>query len=512
MSTSKHPVYTHFPDQSLQDSTSVLRALDLNNSSPAIIPPSSTFSSFLRKGTRHARAKTLDRNAQSAHQPHAQGKAEGRSRKLSLNGFNFFKSHIHADKPPTTPEIEMWKEKKTDDSNIGLHYIRGDAGVKSSASHAVEEQHTTGLRLLSEQDGDGPPFVAGLNAISPTWTRVDSATSSASNKRKPMPPLDLSAIANAEATLDSPLPSFHENHRPYSLISTDTEGNDTPIVRLRRLIVDTQESEEDHDKQSRLFFRHIPAGDVYVSSSGSVSPERELILDRHSPKAPASQSDAGLLASGHSSGSSTLNARFISNQVQMALQQQGQRASQTVELARRNPLPSFHPDLEEENQFQYQQRQPPRQYTSKMEEPSSPVSGPTHSLLSARPSSEAKRESAVSSRTDSSVYEAVLGRATSTRLHSVPLRRLKVEEWAQQLALSEMGKAGAEELADRNVRGHSDGIPDIPDETASSEDVTSILRQDYPAQEVTRVALRPMSVKQLGSDRLLRSEAGRITS
>jgi ribosome assembly protein YihI (activator of Der GTPase) len=441
--------------ESLQEPNSVLQNLDLNKSF------SPSFPSFIRKGSRHSRSRTeafigTDTAKVSERQP------EGRPRKLSLSGLNFFKTYP---RPPTTPEIEAWKEKRTAADHVeaaNLHHIHDH--MKRNTAETRIYPHTTGLGLSPEADKGGPTFVSGLSALPEGWLSRESERSSSSSKRKPVPPLDLSLIAGADSTLDSPLPSFHDNNRPYSLISTDTEGCDTPIVRLRRLVVDTKESEEDQDAQNQLFFRPIPA---HNESLESASQEAEILQDEEIEG--AIQSVAGLHtteASGPSSGSSTLNARLFSKQ--MALQD----GSKIIEPTRALPIPSFYPDLEGDNQLQYQQRQPPRFVPLAVDIPSSPfaVSGPASNSLSARPSSENKRESAVSSRTETSVLEAVLSRATSTRLHTVPLRRIRVEEWAQQLAQSEQPD---EATAEANVvasSGDVQSIPDIPDEAASSRD------------------------------------------
>lgn len=500
--------------------STTLQALDLNRplqdnneigNSPAQTS-SSHFSALLRRGSRRVRTKSASKDGVlQSEQIASPQKYEGtRRRKLSVAGLNLFRANVQGREPPTTPEIETWKET-TSSASKNLYedqkqeqvegqteeslQIRSSSAETELSSRALlarssgplrkltddqlkrfsisdEERRASALGLIPGAGRDSPEFTACLDAISSDSTEASSMRISTSRRRKPVPHLDFSAVAEGESTMDSTLPSLQTGHRrPYSLISTDTEANDTPIVRLQNFVVDTKENiEEDSMKQSQFFFRPLNENGTRISSRiGSNGQEIEYVHDDNSPEVATCASEAGPIAteaSVPSSGSSTLNVRLISAQMQRALQvrrkEEEEEAFNVAGYATRSFAYSPPPNQEEENELQYQQLSPPRHLRLSA---LTPVQSP-HGLLNFR------RESGVSSQTDTSVHEAILSRAVSTRLRSVPLRRMNVEEWAKQLAMAEKGNEngnGTEINDSRHLEVHN-ASRDIPNETVSSQD------------------------------------------
>jgi hypothetical protein len=122
---------------------------------------------------------------------------------------------------------------------------------------------------MSRGEGDGEQlgsdFVSEMGAFSSGSTEASSRRSSMS---RPGP-------AAGVPSLETPLSPFRIQ-RPYSLISTDGEGNDTPILFLRQLVIDTNEDpEQDEERQSRLFFRPPRRGGIRTNSYGSSSSTQE---------------------------------------------------------------------------------------------------------------------------------------------------------------------------------------------------------------------------------------------
>lgn len=495
---------------------------DAKNISSANVPSSSPFTTLLRKGSRLVRTRSTSKDGMMMQteqfaSPQKQG---GTRRKLSVAGLNLFRPNVQNRGPPTTPEIKAWKEKTPASRSFDISeeqkqqqvksqeedsfQIRSNSAETELSSRALltrssgplrrmtddqierlsisdEDRRVSALGLIPGAGRDSPEFTAGLNAISSSWTEASSTRTSTSRRRKPVPQLDLSGLAGGDSTMESTLPSLRTNnhlHRPYSLISTDDEANDTPIVRLQNFVVDTKENnEEETMKQSQLFFRPLNEnGTTRISPrTESSGQEIEYIHSRQSPEIAASASEAGALAkeaSVLSSGSSTLNVRLISAQMQKGLQVRQGEAIQTAEDSKRVSIYSLPPDREEENELQYQQLSPPRHArVSAM----IPIHS-THDLL------EFKQESGTSCRTESPEYEAVLSRAVSTRLQSVPLRRMNVEEWARQLALADKGMDMETANFQQQVEV-PDAIQDIPDESTSSRDNLVAVKLTSKAEE-----------------------------
>ncbi|CEH19139.1 hypothetical protein CBOM_05810 [Ceraceosorus bombacis] len=140
------------------------------------------------------------------------------------------------------------------------------ANAKSSL-----EGHSGGADSLRR----GRAFVADLSAWK--WEGTRSEIDGSDGRNTP-------GTIDSRRRPDAPTPhqwaaersngSARTDMRPYSLISTDTDGGDTPIMKLRRLVVDT----ETEGEEASLFFR--PPG---TRSNSAPSSTRDVQSPRSSP-------------------------------------------------------------------------------------------------------------------------------------------------------------------------------------------------------------------------------------
>ncbi|UZJ56018.1 hypothetical protein CBS101457_005338 [Exobasidium rhododendri] len=240
----------------------------------------------------------------------------GKMKKISLKVLKPFKAtrssypSLSSD-PPTTPEFETWKAKaasqtsNNDASTSGSHLLLtqvekeqderealfarsqeprpstrsslvkypvrsrpslmsgGSSGDMLSIRASTTQYRTelTALGFFTGGYGDmndrlESEFVSELGAFSSGWTETSSQRSSLSRPRSRVPCAGSLALVDSDVILDTF--STSDGHRSYSLISNDAEGNDTPILQLQQLIVDTNEAEEfDRERQDQLFFRPL---------------------------------------------------------------------------------------------------------------------------------------------------------------------------------------------------------------------------------------------------------------
>lgn len=476
------PTLEDAPKPFVGRSPSILNALDLRYSSgtattskdsPAV--QSSAASPTLVRLSQGRRPRTASRDGLTQQGPASPTLSlEGHVRKLSLRGFNPFKATQA--RPSTVGGGEKAREgrgggvRKEDQDGLGLQLpqhtgprmlatpdlsgspmssrvLLRSAGIQSRMSDDRTPRPSTcndgappsALGFISgeERPGTKTEFVSGLDAISSGWTESSSVRSSLNKKRKPVPKLD---------ALDSLLAS-HAPHRPYSLISTDTDGNDTPILGLRRLVVDTSEGDEERERQSRFFFRPPTAGGTRISpTSSSITQDAQNDQGEQSPATTTSVLDAGPLNTGASvtsSGSSTLNVRVITEKMHNTVLQRQWDVLASQER-RRQAEQVDRPTQAREQEDEQQQRlsSSPRNSNSNSNRHSGSGTGAALSPGTSYDGPSGRRESNFSSHTDTSVNEAVLSRATSTRLHVAPLRKMKVEEWAQKISSTEQAEQG----------------------------------------------------------------------
>ncbi|PWN41725.1 hypothetical protein IE81DRAFT_324215 [Ceraceosorus guamensis] len=173
-----------------------------------------------------------------------------------------------------TPRRRQGADQKFD--GLGLTFDeRNDRVAAREAASADAKSSLEGQSGGADSLRRGRAFVADLSAWK--WEGTGSEIDGSDGRDTP-------GTIHSRRRPDAPTPhqwaaersngSARTDMRPYSLISTDTDGGDTPIMKLRRLVVDT----ETEGEEASLFFR--PPG---TRSNSAPSSTRDVQSPRSSP-------------------------------------------------------------------------------------------------------------------------------------------------------------------------------------------------------------------------------------